>query len=79
MIRKALIDEQSGQTVVEYILLLLVMVTIITSLLTYIKIHYLGDPAKCDKSPNNQTILCKINSLMEPKGGDKKFQYYRFK
>lgn len=72
-------SKQAGQTVVEYILLLLVMVTIITSLLTYIKNKYIGDITKCDKAPNNETMLCKINSLMEPAGGSKKFQFYRFK
>lgn len=72
-------SKQSGQTVVEYILLLLVMVTIITSLLTYIKNKYIGDITNCDKAPNTETMLCKINSLMEPGGGSKKFQFYRFK
>lgn len=73
------LSDQSGQTVVEYILMLLVMVSIITSLLTYIKSKYLGDITKCSAANNKNTILCKINSLMEPGGGQKKFQYYRFK
>lgn len=71
--------DQSGQTAVEYILMLLVMVTIITSLLSYIKIKYLGDPAKCNLAANKDRILCKINSIFEPQGNDKKFQYFRFK
>lgn len=68
-----------GQTTTEYMLLLIVMVTIITSLLSYIKNKYLGDVTKCDKALNQKTILCKINSIIEPKGTGKKFQYYRFK
>jgi uncharacterized membrane protein len=68
-----------GQTTTEYMLLLVVMVTIITSLLSYIKNKYLGDIAKCDKAANQKTILCKINGIIEPKGTGKKFQYYRFK
>jgi len=71
--------DQSGQTAVEYILMLIVMVTIITSLLSYIKIKYLGDPQKCGLAANKNTILCKINGILEPEGSGKKFQYYRFK
>jgi uncharacterized protein (UPF0333 family) len=70
---------QLGQTSTEYLLLLVVMVTIITSLLSYIKSKYLGDLTQCDKKANQDTILCKISSVFEPRGNGKKFQYYRFK
>lgn len=70
---------QKGQTVVEYILMLLVMVSIITSILGYIKTKYLGDATKCDKPAYSKTLLCKINSIIEPHGTEKKFQYYPFK
>lgn len=76
--KEALIHEK-GQTIIEYILLLLVMVTVITSLLSYIKTKYLGDATKCDKPANSKTLLCKINSIIEPHGNEKKFQYYPFK
>jgi hypothetical protein len=70
---------QKGQTVLEYLLMLLVMVSIITSLLAYVKTKYLGDATKCDKPAFSKTLLCKINSLIEPQGGGKKFQFYPFK
>ena len=74
LIQKKLGDE--GQTVIEYILMLLVMVTIITSLLGMIKNKYLGDATKCDKSGYSKTLLCKINAIISPNGTAKKFQYY---
>jgi len=72
---------QKGQTATEYLLLLLVMVSVITSLLSYIKGKYIGDITRCSQSPNSETMLCKINNLMEPGGGGagKKFQFYHFK
>lgn len=79
ILKQLLKDDQKGQTVVEYILMLLVMVSIITSLLTYIKSKYIGDINKCDTGANKNTLLCKINSLVTPQGGQKKFQRYRFK
>jgi hypothetical protein len=73
------LKDQKGQSVVEYLLMLLVMVSLITSLLTYIKSKYLGDIAKCDKGANKKTLLCKVNGILTPNGADKKFQYYPFK
>ena len=70
---------QKGQTVIEYLLMLLVMVSIITSIFGYIKTKYLGDATKCDKPQNAKTLLCKINSIVAPQGSGKKFQYYPFK
>ena len=70
------LNGQKGQTIVEYILMLLVMVSIITSLLGYIRTKYLGDATKCDKPAFSKTLLCKINSIIQPHGGEKKFQYY---
>lgn len=70
---------QKGQTAVEYVLLLLVMVSIISSLLVYVRNKYLGDPEKCNLPQNSKTILCKINSYVTPTGGNKPFQYFPFK
>ena len=67
---------QKGQTIVEYILLLLVMVSIITSILGVIRTRYLGDATKCDKPAFSKTLLCKINGIIQPNGGEKKFQFY---
>lgn len=68
-----------GQGAVEYILLVVVMVTIITSLLAKIKRSYLGDAMACTTPAQEKTILCQINSYMSPTGGTKRFQYYPFK
>lgn len=76
---KLALKSNDGQTVVEYLLMLLVMATIITSILGIIKTKYLGDPTKCDKPGASKTLLCKINGIISPKGLDKKFQYYPFK
>lgn len=70
---------QSGQSAIEYILLLMVMVTLITSLLSYVKNKYLGDPTKCETPANSKTLLCKIESYVRPTGGNKPFQYFPFK
>jgi len=76
---KNLIDNQLGQTAVEYILLIVVMATIMSSLLITIKSRYLGDITKCDRPGNAKTLLCKINDIVKPQGTDKKFQYFPFK
>lgn len=79
MARSYLIKNQKGQTAVEYIFLLAVMVTLITSLLGAIKKAYLGDITKC--TPETKTkLLCKINSIIADNGySSKKFQYYPYK
>ena len=71
-----LVKCQKGQTIVEYILMLLVMVSIITSILGFIRTRYLGDATKCDKPAFSKTLLCKINNIIQPSSGEKKFQYY---
>ncbi|MBP9680405.1 MAG: hypothetical protein KBD76_03280 [Bacteriovorax sp.] len=71
-------NDQMGQTGVEYILMLLVMVTIISSLLITIKTKYLGDMTKCDKAPNKGTLLCRISAIFDSQQ-DKRFQYFPFK
>lgn len=76
---KSTLSSNKGQTAVEYLLMLSVMATIITSILGIIKNNYLGDPTKCDKPANSKTLLCKINGILEPSGTGKKFQYYPFK
>jgi len=76
---KKLWKNDDGQTVVEYLLLLVVMATIISSLIVTIKNRYLGDATKCDNPVNAKTLLCKINRLMSPLPTEKRFQYYPFK
>ncbi len=74
------LKNDNGQTVVEYLLMLVVMATIASSLLIKIKSKYLGDPTKCDKPANAKTLLCKINRLIENRSAtEKKFQTFPFK
>ncbi len=76
---RSIVANQRGQTAVEYIFLLAVVVTIITSLLSVIKSKYLGDMSNCTGA-NSQKFLCKINNLMmsnEDQG--RRFKYYQFR
>jgi len=73
------LKNEEGQTVVEYLLLLVVMATIISSLIVTIKNRYLGDATKCDNPAFSKTLLCKINRLMSPLPTEKRFQYFPFK
>jgi uncharacterized protein (UPF0333 family) len=78
MARKNNLDNK-GQTAVEYILLLLAMVTVIVSLIGYIRKHYLGDISKC--TGTERTIVCTTSRIFSPGygGTQKKFQFYYFK
>lgn len=81
MARKNL-NNQKGQTAVEYIFLLAVVVAVITSLFTSIKNRYIGDITKCVPGARNKQLACKINSILMDNGRSsvgKKFQYYPFK
>jgi Flp pilus assembly pilin Flp len=71
--------DKKGQTAVEYILLLLVMTSIITSILMTVKNKYLGNPEACESAAERKKLLCKINSYIQPTGGNKPFQYYPIK
>lgn len=69
-----------GQTVIEYIFMLAIMISIIGSLLTLLKTYYLGDMKKCVPGASTKLILCKIQGYISGEGtGAKKFQYYYFK
>lgn len=71
--------DEKGQTAVEYILLLLVMTSIITSMTVMLKNKYLGNPENCNTNAQKQQLLCKIDSYLNPSGGSKHFQYFPFK
>jgi uncharacterized protein (UPF0333 family) len=71
-----IVHNDKGQTAVEYIFLLAVIVTIVTSLLSVIKRRYLGDISRC--TPSSTQLLCKLNAIIADNGQQKKFQYYRF-
>ncbi len=76
---RSLVNNQKGQTAVEYIFMIAVVVTIITSLLSVIKNKYLGDLSNC-QGANSQKFLCKINVLlMADEAQPRRFMYYRFR
>lgn len=76
---RSLVKNQAGQTAVEYIFMIAVVVTIITSLLSVIKNKYLGDLSNC-QGANAQKFLCKINSLVAAdESQPRRFMYYRFR
>ncbi|MBY0415565.1 MAG: hypothetical protein K2Q18_15435 [Bdellovibrionales bacterium] len=77
--KSSLFRNKKGQTAIEYLLLLLVMVSVITSLLVYMKKKYLGDIEKCNAPANKNTLLCKFASYVKPTGGAKPYQYFPFK
>ena len=72
---------QKGQTAIEYVLMLLVVSSIVSSLLVYVKKRYLGDPTKCELPANRKLFLCKINAIVGQTnyGGSKRLQYFPFK
>ncbi len=62
-----------GQTAVEYILLLVVLVTVILALLKKINARYLADDAEC-ADPNSAALVCKAKRAIQVDGG---FRYFR--
>ena len=69
----------AGQTAVEYIFLLAVIVTVITSIFTIMKNKYLGDISKCQYGQSQQLLLCRLNTIVSfNPNAAKKFQYYHF-
>lgn len=71
---------ENGQSAIEYVLLLLVVTSVITSLFVYIKRNHLGDLTKCQQGNNKRTLLCRINNIIQPDmTGNKPLQYYPFK
>ncbi len=63
---------ESGQVAIEYILLLVVMVTIFTNLAKKISDHYLSDDGTCS-NPDSSAIVCKFKSRLQSN-----FRYYQF-
>lgn len=50
------LKSEKGQTSVEYVMLIVVMVTIMTSVLQIVKSSILGDAQNC--APNSTAIIC---------------------
>ncbi len=77
-----LLSSEKGQTVVEYILLLVVAMAITISFLNYIKVNYLGDPKNCQTTSRNK-ILCQMLRAVAPTSlegeGREQFRYFRLR
>lgn len=73
---------QLGQSSVEYILLILVVVTLITSLMGMVRTRYLGDTTKCTTTSRN-TLFCQVLRVVNPAGfdgeGREQFRIYRLR
>ena len=80
--KKNSIFSQLGQTSVEYILLIMVVVTLITSLMGMVRTRYLGDTTKCATTSRN-TLFCKVLRAVNPAGfegeGREQFRIYRLR
>lgn len=74
--------DYSGQTSVEYILLIVVVVSLITSLMSMARERYFGDPTKCATTARN-TLFCKVFRAVNPAGfegeGREQFRYYQLR
>jgi Flp pilus assembly pilin Flp len=68
---RTLLKSESGQTAVEYILMTAVVVTIITSLMGYVKKRVLGEGEEC--TPESTTIVCRFENIFA--GGN--YKYFR--
>lgn len=74
------LKNSKGQTSIEYIMMIAVVATVITSLAGYIKNRFLGDALQCEKPQNSSKLLCKINALYSYNPNQvKRFKYYPFK
>lgn len=73
---------QHGQSTVEYILMIMVVVTLITSLLGMVRTRYLGDTSKCASTSKN-TLFCQVLRAVNPSGfegeGREQFRIYRLR
>lgn len=57
--KKEVLPKQRGQTAVEYVVLLLAVVVIISSLYGRVRDYFLGTSNNCD-DPNNKSVICTI-------------------
>ncbi|GAB4022797.1 MAG: hypothetical protein Fur0010_26000 [Bdellovibrio sp.] len=67
------INNQEGQTAVEYVLLLMVVVIIIFNVLGIVRERFLGDPENCDTA-GRKSIACIIAGKFNPES----WKYYTF-
>jgi len=65
------LNNQKGQTAVEYIMLTMVVVVLIMSLMRYVKKRVLGEGEAC--TPENKTTVCQFERMFV--GGN--YRYFR--
>ncbi len=56
---KKIQSNEDGQTVVEYILLMFVMITVIISAMTQVQDWFIGNADNCQ--PDTKTFICKMD------------------
>jgi len=77
MIEKPLINKNiSGQAMVEYILLLVVLVAIITSVMQTVKDRLFAQEGNCTKE--SQSFICKLDKVVNF-GKDSDYKYFTLK
>ena len=75
MMKRGFLKNQKGQTSVEYILMLVVVVTIITSVMGIVKRNLLGDGKDCSGA-NSKAFYCQFKALYEI-NSFREFKIYR--
>lgn len=55
-----IIKNQKGQTAVEYVLMLMVVMFLIFNVLGIVRDRFMGDPENCDSSPK-PSVICIIS------------------
>lgn len=67
-------NNEDGQTAVEYILMLMVVVAILFSVMTQVKGYLIADAGKC--TPTSKSLVCSFDRALTF-GGFKRFRVYR--
>jgi Flp pilus assembly pilin Flp len=67
----------SGQAIVEYILLLVVMVAIITTIMKSVKTQLFADEGNCTKE--SKSFICLLSKVVKFGGDDNDFKYFSLK
>lgn len=70
--------KQTGQVVVEYVLLLVVIITLVLAAFKIIKTYVSFDPTKCGQGSFNPVCVLK-NLTPEGEGESQKFRFFSIK
>ncbi len=66
--------DESGQTVVEYILLLFVIVTIVTTVMAQLQNRFLANPGDCQEG--DKRFSCRLVNRFSTLGSEQNFKYF---